>query len=309
MYEDYDPDDYEDELQRILEGRDVEDFEEVYKEKSKKSKDTSGKKQRPIVSVDDEDGIPEREDDDLDNFIENDYEEGEEPEDAKEDREDEAKEVPAKRVRGPRRVTLNPRPKLDADRLKSTKGLVVLLDLHSQIKLKGEGYEEADLNAIMFALEHWAHRLFPKLAFDDFIEKAETLGSKRPVTTFLRKIRMDLPLDVGDDFIPPDDDDDNPNDGAAATAESLFDEIVGAEREASNDEVSQNDESTSVNITTSEPVSLTEDQRELIALKRLAAIEKRKQREAEQAEQAEREKQSSQLVSADEMFALMNMDM
>ena len=31
----------------------------------------------------------------------------------------------------------------------------------------------------MGMLEHWAHRLFPKATFDDFIERLEKLGSKK----------------------------------------------------------------------------------------------------------------------------------
>ena len=32
---------------------------------------------------------------------------------------------------------------------------------------------------MMSTLEHWAHRLFPKASFDDFIERLEKLGSKK----------------------------------------------------------------------------------------------------------------------------------
>jgi hypothetical protein len=33
----------------------------------------------------------------------------------------------------------------------------------------------------MHKFEYWAHRLVPHMAFDDFIEKAENLGGKKPV--------------------------------------------------------------------------------------------------------------------------------
>src|SRR5439155_912607 len=81
---------------------------------------------------------------------------------------DEAIEAPAKKAT--RRVTLNPRPKLDPDRLKSAKGLVSLVDVHSKTHLSGPGHEAEDLNRIMFELEHWGHLLFPKMSFDDLIE-------------------------------------------------------------------------------------------------------------------------------------------
>lgn len=295
MYNDYDPDDYEDELQKILEGRDVEpEPEEIVK------KNVQSKKSRPPRVEYDDEPLPEREEDDLDDFIENDYEEGEEPQDAQENREDEAKEVPAKKPRGPRRVSLNPRPKLDADRLKSKKGLVSLLDLHSQIKLKGKGFEEQDLNCIMFALEHWAHRLFPKLAFDDFLEKAEQLGPKRAVSTFVKKMRMDLPLDVHTDVVDENADDEEQEPLVPQTAESLFDEIIGASKTTDS---SQNTQSQS------EPAVLTQEQRELIAQKRLEAIEKRKKAQMEKEKQAQLEKAASQLVPEEQMAALMDMDM
>lgn len=329
MYADYDPDDYEDELQKILEGRDVEpDPEEPLVEKQKLNK--SDKRPAKRVHDYDDEPVPEREDDDMENFIENDYEEGEEPEDPKEDREDEAKEVPAKKPKGPRRVSLNPRPKLDADRLKSKKGLVSLLDLHSTIKLKGKGFEEHDLNSIMFSLEHWAHRLFPKLAFDDFIEKAEQLGSKRAVSTFVKKIRMDLPLDIHGELVDEVvDQDDEDADALPQTAESLFDQAFGQrEGESSNDQQSEQS-----NTTASQASVLTQEQRELIARKRLEALEKRRlrerqeqmDREKEQENENEKEKekekenengkekevaiQSSQLISEDQMAALMDLEM
>ena len=34
---------------------------------------------------------------------------------------------------------------------------------------------------MMSTFEHWAHRLFPKASFDDFIERLEKLGSKKAV--------------------------------------------------------------------------------------------------------------------------------
>lgn len=30
-------------------------------------------------------------------------------------------------------------------------------------------------------MEHWAHRLFPKLQFEDFIDRVEYLGNKKEV--------------------------------------------------------------------------------------------------------------------------------
>ncbi|XP_069851193.1 TIMELESS-interacting protein isoform X2 [Dipodomys merriami] len=49
-------------------------------------------------------------------------------------------------------------------------------------------------------MEHWAHRLFPKLQFEDFIDRVENLGNKKEVQTCLKRIRLDLPI-LHDDFV------------------------------------------------------------------------------------------------------------
>jgi Replication Fork Protection Component Swi3 len=38
---------------------------------------------------------------------------------------------------------------------------------------------------MMSKLEHWAHRLFPKLSFDDFVERLEKLGGKKEIQVIL----------------------------------------------------------------------------------------------------------------------------
>lgn len=38
-----------------------------------------------------------------------------------------------------------------------------------------------NLQLLMQKLENWAHRLYPKLKFEDFIEKVEKLGQKKEV--------------------------------------------------------------------------------------------------------------------------------
>ena len=38
-----------------------------------------------------------------------------------------------------------------------------------------------DLALLMRNLEHWAHRLFPKMPFDEVLERVERLGAKREV--------------------------------------------------------------------------------------------------------------------------------
>ncbi|XP_019389392.1 PREDICTED: TIMELESS-interacting protein [Crocodylus porosus] len=92
-----------------------------------------------------------------------------------------------------------PKPKLDAQRLISERGLPALRHLFDSVKFKGKGHEVEDLDTLMRRMEHWAHRLYPKLPFDDFIDKVESLGNKKEVQTCLKRIRLDLPI-LSEDF-------------------------------------------------------------------------------------------------------------
>lgn len=38
-----------------------------------------------------------------------------------------------------------------------------------------------DLRLLLHKMENWAHRLYPKLQFEDFIERVEKLGKKKEV--------------------------------------------------------------------------------------------------------------------------------
>ncbi|POI25313.1 hypothetical protein CIB84_010937 [Bambusicola thoracicus] len=90
-------------------------------------------------------------------------------------------------------------PKLDAHRLVSERGLPALRHMFDNVKFKGKGHEAEDLKTLLRHMEHWAHRLFPKLQFDDFIDRVETLGNKKEVQTCLKRIRLDLPI-LHEDF-------------------------------------------------------------------------------------------------------------
>ncbi|NWS69216.1 TIPIN protein, partial [Crotophaga sulcirostris] len=99
----------------------------------------------------------------------------------------------------PRKAVKRPMPKLDAQRLISERGLPALRHMFDNVKFKGKGHEAEDLKTLMRHMEHWAHRLFPKLQFDDFIDKVESLGNKKEVQTCLKRIRLDLPI-LSEDF-------------------------------------------------------------------------------------------------------------
>ncbi|KFP22691.1 TIMELESS-interacting protein, partial [Egretta garzetta] len=92
-----------------------------------------------------------------------------------------------------------PMPKLDAQRLVSERGLPALRHMFDNVKFKGKGHEAEDLKTLIRHMEHWAHRLFPKLQFEDFIDRVESLGSKKEVQTCLKRIRLDLPI-LHEDF-------------------------------------------------------------------------------------------------------------
>uniref|UniRef100_A0A3Q3B449 TIMELESS-interacting protein n=1 Tax=Kryptolebias marmoratus TaxID=37003 RepID=A0A3Q3B449_KRYMA len=79
-------------------------------------------------------------------------------------------------------------------RLTSERGLPALRTLFENVRFKGKGHEAEDLRLLMQKMENWAHRLFPKLQFEDFIERVEKLGSKKEVQTCLKRIRLDMPL-------------------------------------------------------------------------------------------------------------------
>lgn len=111
-----------------------------------------------------------------------------------------------------RKVAKRPQPKLDSQRLVSERGLPALRTLFHDARFKGKGHEAEDLRLLMQRMENWAHRLYPKLQFEDFIERVEKLGSKKEVQTCLKRIRLDMPLtnedfmDQGGEEPPPDPD-------------------------------------------------------------------------------------------------------
>lgn len=56
----------------------------------------------------------------------------------------------------------------------------IYTDLH-QKNIYAFLFQGEDLEKLMLTLEHWGHRLFPKMPFDEFLQRVETLGKKKPV--------------------------------------------------------------------------------------------------------------------------------
>lgn len=94
-----------------------------------------------------------------------------------------------KRGKGPKKPVQNPRPKLDVQRILDEQGLAELLKMASDITFK-PGREVSDMKKTLALVELWSHRLFPKYTFHDFLTKCESLGTKRPIKTHLRKVRL-----------------------------------------------------------------------------------------------------------------------
>ncbi|VDK84034.1 unnamed protein product [Litomosoides sigmodontis] len=57
-----------------------------------------------------------------------------------------------------------------------------------------------DLLVMMSRIEQWGHRLCPKMTFEDFMTRVESLSAKRMVKTMLTKMRLDMPL-TDEDFL------------------------------------------------------------------------------------------------------------
>ncbi|KAH9508922.1 hypothetical protein Btru_048309 [Bulinus truncatus] len=85
-------------------------------------------------------------------------------------------------------------PKLNAERLIGERGIPALPIIFKKVPLLGRNHEADDLKVIMRHLEHWGHRLFPKMPFAEVLERVERLGSKKEVQNCVKRIRLDLPV-------------------------------------------------------------------------------------------------------------------
>lgn len=159
----------------------------------------------------------------------------------------------------PKRTVKRNLPKLDATRLTSERGLPALRHIFDKTKFRGKGHEAEDLKTLIRHMEHWAHRLFPKLQFEDFIDRVENLGNKKEVQTCLKRIRLDLPI-VHEDFVNNNDEVEETNnlDATAAGFDSFLTSSSDSKKLAS--ESSR---------------SLTEEQQQRIERNKQLALERR----------------------------------
>ncbi|XP_036245384.1 TIMELESS-interacting protein isoform X1 [Molothrus ater] len=153
-----------------------------------------------------------------------------------------------------------PRPRLDAQRLTSERGLPALRHMFDNVKFKGKGHEAEDLKTLIQHMEHWAHRLFPKLQFEDFIDVVESLGNKKEVQTCLKRIRLDLPI-LHEDFKNSEAEGEGASNGLDAAAEDAHPHCGSAEE-----------------LISLPGPSLTEEQQERMKKNRQLALERRQAR-------------------------------
>ncbi|XP_058801355.1 protein TIPIN homolog [Phymastichus coffea] len=152
-----------------------------------------------------------------------------------------------KKVKPPKKRTLNKRFVLNTERLKGPKGIHTIEKLYEGFKFQGKGHEKEDLDKVMKRLEYWAFRLYPKLHFDDFLDKCEHLGHKKDLQTHLKRYRLGLLSadDIRPEFIVEnDDDDDRQNNSDIQRTENqsrseITTEIEDAEFQRLFDEVDQ----------------------------------------------------------------------
>ncbi|XP_026528904.1 TIMELESS-interacting protein isoform X1 [Notechis scutatus] len=145
-------------------------------------------------------------------------------------------------------------------RLISERGLPALCNLFDNVNFKGKGHEEADLRTLIRHMEHWAHRLFPQLPFENVVERIESLGNKKPVQACLKRIRLDLPL-LNEDFRSHEGEEDENNRHSPATEEPIFlPETQNSPKESGSPSLSP---------------ALTEEQQQRIERNRRRALERR----------------------------------
>merc|ERR1712179_631408 len=92
-----------------------------------------------------------------------------------------------------KRKPVRPQPKLNPERIMGDRGIQTIEDMFGDWEGKGKGKEFDDLEVVMKRMEHWAHRLFPKLPFDNVLDiLANRLGKKKVVQTHVKKTRLGM---------------------------------------------------------------------------------------------------------------------
>ncbi|XP_046438773.1 TIMELESS-interacting protein-like [Daphnia pulex] len=91
-----------------------------------------------------------------------------------------------------RKLVRSQQLKLDPNRVCGPRGITAVIQNFKNVKLQGKGHEKSDLETVLSQMEHWAHRLFPKLPFDDCIESVAKLGNNKSVQVYMKRFRMGM---------------------------------------------------------------------------------------------------------------------
>ncbi|EJD52924.1 Swi3-domain-containing protein [Auricularia subglabra TFB-10046 SS5] len=72
-----------------------------------------------------------------------------------------------------------PIPKLNDERLLGQDGFPALLKEYKNFKPKGKGHEQEDLTRLLQMYQFWTHKMFPKMQFDDAVNRIEKVCHSR----------------------------------------------------------------------------------------------------------------------------------
>lgn len=139
----------------------------------------------------------------------------------------------ATKVDAKKRVVRNPQLRLNVERLTGDRGVHKLEDFFKDIKYRGKGHEKEDLDNVMKRIEHWAHRLYPKYNFNDFVATTERLGKKKQVQTHMNRYRTGQLDPVIRDGVGSGDEQMGAGDGMDNEPEPIdeFDDLIGQQIE------------------------------------------------------------------------------
>ncbi|KAG4073601.1 hypothetical protein HA402_000825 [Bradysia odoriphaga] len=92
-----------------------------------------------------------------------------------------------------RRTIRKPQLRLNVERMiGAERGVHTLEKYFEGMKYRGKGHEKEDLDNVLKRMEHWAHRLYPKYNFKDFLATAEQLGKKKQLQTHMNRYRQGM---------------------------------------------------------------------------------------------------------------------
>ena len=189
-----------------------------------------------------------------------------------------------------KKIIRNPMPKLNPDRICGARGIGTLSDIFSDFQPKGGDHVFEDLDRAMHKMEHWAHRLYPKLPFDDVMARISGLGKKMAIQTHLKRTRMGLdPVIIGPISAKNSDNEDNGGDDKDETkrydnddfpTEDDFEKLV-REAEANREDAFDAFDSLTKAPSPKPKTVLSDEQKERMEKNRQMAAEKRRLRQLE----------------------------